>query len=97
MSDRLIFINVPCQKAENVNVFFPDAMDREAISKAKEYCDQCLESAKCLTFALDTNTQFGIFGGLTEDERRYIKRRNERMRSKERKHEANQIESGVTS
>jgi WhiB family redox-sensing transcriptional regulator len=98
MSEIFRFINVPCQETTDVNVFFPDAMDREAINKAKEYCDRCSKTAECLSYAISTNTQYGVFGGLTEAERHYIKRRNERMRSKEKKNrEANQTESGINS
>ena len=73
------FIDVPCQETRDVNVFFPDPTDTQAILNAKSYCDRCLKSAECLTFAIDTQTNYGIFGGFTEEERRRIKRRNQRM------------------
>jgi WhiB family redox-sensing transcriptional regulator len=73
------FINVPCQETNDVNVFFPDPTDTEGILKAKSYCDRCLKSAECLTFAMETQTNYGVFGGLTEEERRRVKRRNQRL------------------
>jgi len=38
-------------------------------------CAECEASRECLDFALDTNQDSGIWGGLTEEERRVIRRR----------------------
>lgn len=90
------FIDVPCQETKDVNIFFPDPTDREGILKAKSYCDRCLKSADCLSFAIETQTRYGIFGGLTSDERQYVKRRIQRLELKEKnQHEANKTESGI--
>ena len=43
--------------------------DRE---RAKGVCRQCPVRAECLQFALDTNQEFGVWGGLSEDERRVL-------------------------
>ncbi len=42
---------------------------------AKRVCDQCTVQQACLDYALDTNQDSGIWGGLTEEERRVIRRR----------------------
>jgi len=45
------------------------------VDHAKHTCDECTVSADCLAFALDTNQDSGIWGGLTEEERRVIRRK----------------------
>jgi WhiB family redox-sensing transcriptional regulator len=44
------------------------------IDRAKEVCGECEAARDCLDFALDTNQDSGIWGGLTEEERRVIRR-----------------------
>ncbi len=45
------------------------------IDHAKRVCGECEVSKACLDFALDTNQDSGIWGGLSEEERRVIRRR----------------------
>jgi WhiB family redox-sensing transcriptional regulator len=45
-----------------------------AIDYAKRVCSQCAVVQECLDFALDTNQDSGIWGGLSEEERRAIRR-----------------------
>ncbi|AWI33090.1 hypothetical protein DDW44_17795 [Streptomyces tirandamycinicus] len=45
---------------------------------AKRTCMGCLVRTKCLELALDRGDRFGIFGGLTADERRMLRRREAR-------------------
>ncbi|RSO07010.1 WhiB family transcriptional regulator [Streptomyces sp. WAC 06783] len=52
------------------HLFFPRPRDRAAIARAKALCGACPVRQLCLTTALDTNTKEGIWGGLTETERR---------------------------
>lgn len=59
-------------------LFFPVGTTGNAlvqIDRAKEVCDECHASPDCLDFALDTNQDSGIWGGLTEEERRVIRRK----------------------
>jgi WhiB family transcriptional regulator, redox-sensing transcriptional regulator len=59
-------------------LFFPVGTTGHAlvqIDRAKEVCGECTVSQQCLDFALDTNQDSGIWGGLTEEERRVIRRR----------------------
>jgi WhiB family redox-sensing transcriptional regulator len=45
-----------------------------AIDHAKRVCAECRVTRECLDFALDTNQDSGIWGGLSEEERRAIRR-----------------------
>lgn len=50
------------------------------IDKARQVCRECAVRAECLDYALETNQDSGIWGGLAEEERRVI-RRQRRSRS----------------
>ena len=66
-----------CRDADP-ELFFPDADTRSARAKvmtAKLMCRGCPVSATCLSWALDSGQEAGIWGGLTEDERRRLHRR----------------------
>jgi WhiB family redox-sensing transcriptional regulator len=54
------------------DLFFPErgASTREA----KEVCRGCVVREQCLEFALQNGEKFGIWGGLSERERRRIRR-----------------------
>lgn len=51
-------------------VFFPLPRDHEAIAEAKELCGWCPVRGDCFDFALENGLTDGIWGGLTEAERR---------------------------
>ncbi|MGW4160016.1 WhiB family transcriptional regulator [Streptomyces sp. SS162] len=51
-------------------VFFPLPRDHEAIAEAKELCGWCPVRSECLNYALENVLKEGIWGGLTEAERR---------------------------
>lgn len=44
-------------------------------AEAKSVCRGCRVRQECLAFALDTGQDVGVYGGLTEYERRALKRR----------------------
>ncbi|MFE0192605.1 WhiB family transcriptional regulator [Streptomyces sp. NPDC058989] len=50
--------------------FFPLPRDHEAIAEAKELCGPCPVRRDCLNFALENDLKEGVWGGLTEAERR---------------------------
>lgn len=54
----------------------PDALfvQGAAQQQAKVVCFRCPVRAECLAHALDTRTQFGVWGGMTERERRQLLR-----------------------
>lgn len=54
--------------------------DREAV--AKSACSRCNVKAECLDYAIKAGERYGIWGGLTEQERRaLVRRRSAEMRS----------------
>ncbi|MDQ3979797.1 MAG: WhiB family transcriptional regulator [Actinomycetota bacterium] len=64
----------------DTDVFFP-ATDEEA-EEAKAICASCPVREECLSFALQTRQEDGVWGGLTETERRRLRRRlRERARA----------------
>lgn len=64
-------------------LFFPvgntgPAVDQ--IERAKSVCARCTVTEMCLQYAMDTGQDSGVWGGLSEDERRALKRRAARAR-----------------
>jgi WhiB family redox-sensing transcriptional regulator len=56
-------------------VFYPVSDEEEAAEEAKAICALCPVRQPCLEFALATREKNGIWGGLTERERRRVLRR----------------------
>jgi WhiB family redox-sensing transcriptional regulator len=52
----------------------------DQIEKAKAVCARCTVTEICLQYALETGQDSGVWGGLSEDERRALKRRAARAR-----------------
>ena len=52
--------------------FFPEKGG--STREAKRVCRSCEVRAECLEFALENDERFGIWGGLSERERRRVKR-----------------------
>lgn len=62
----------------DAQMFFPVGTTGRAldqIAQAKAVCQRCPVLSTCLEWALATNQDAGVWGGLTEDERRAHKRR----------------------
>jgi WhiB family transcriptional regulator, redox-sensing transcriptional regulator len=76
-------VDAPCQSVDP-ETFFPDPTNIPLISEAKSLCKQCNPNTKndCLTFALTNKIGYGIWGGLTTDERKNVRRREQRSESK---------------
>ena len=63
-------------------LFFPIGTTGPAISQvenAKKVCRRCHVREECLAWALEAGQDHGVWGGLSEDERRALKRRNARL------------------
>ena len=61
----------------------PDALfvQGAAQNRAKMVCAGCPVKAQCLADALDNRTEFGVWGGMTERERRALLRRSPHVTS----------------
>lgn len=57
---------------------FPHEKDAEDTELAKDICKGCPVARACLEEAMQRGEQFGIWGGLTPDERRARHRRSTR-------------------
>ena len=71
-----------CREADTAT-FFP-ASDDEA-GPAKAICAECPVQQACLDFALTTRQDDGVWGGLTETERRRLRRRRQEAARAERR------------
>jgi WhiB family redox-sensing transcriptional regulator len=70
---------------EDPELFFPVGSTGPAIAQtleAKKVCARCEVRAECLQWALEQGQDHGVWGGLSEDERRAMKRRNARSRAR---------------
>jgi len=60
-----------CRGAD-ADLFFPER--GASTRKAKAICNACQVKAECLEFAIIQSEKFGIWGGLSERERRRIRK-----------------------
>lgn len=66
-------------------LFFPIGNTGPAlmqIEEAKQVCRSCSAVESCLKWALESGQDAGVWGGLSEDERRALKRRTARARAR---------------
>jgi WhiB family transcriptional regulator, redox-sensing transcriptional regulator len=59
-------------------VFYPPSEDDSLAEEAKTICALCAVRKPCLEFALSTREKHGVWGGLTERERRRVLRQRRR-------------------
>ena len=52
-----------------------------AQNRAKSVCQGCVVRTECLADSLDNRTEFGVWGGMTERERRALLKRRPNVRS----------------
>jgi len=70
---------------EDPELFFPIGTTGPAFDQteqAKSVCRRCSVTESCLAWAMETGQDSGVWGGLSEDERRALKRRNARARAR---------------
>jgi WhiB family transcriptional regulator, redox-sensing transcriptional regulator len=68
---------------EDPELFFPvgtTGAASEQIQQAKAVCRRCDVTAQCLAWALNTQQDAGVWGGKTEEERRALRRTQQRQR-----------------
>ncbi|HYB19095.1 MAG TPA: WhiB family transcriptional regulator [Streptosporangiaceae bacterium] len=66
-------------------LFFPIGNSGPAllqIEEAKQVCRRCSVMDDCLQWAIDSGQDAGVWGGMSEDERRALKRRTIRLRAR---------------
>ena len=69
---------------EDPELFFPIGSTGPAaaqVDQAKVVCRRCPVVAECLTWALETGQENGVWGATSEDERRVLRRRGARARA----------------
>jgi WhiB family redox-sensing transcriptional regulator len=70
---------------EDPELFFPVGTSGPAlmqIAEAKTVCRRCPVTEQCLAWALESGQDAGVWGGMSEDERRALKRRGARPRAR---------------
>ncbi|MGW7367981.1 WhiB family transcriptional regulator [Streptomyces sp. NPDC054841] len=75
----------PACADEDPELFFPIGNTGPAllqIEEAKAFCRRCPLIESCLQGTLERGDNFGVWGGLSEDERRALKRRAARKRAR---------------
>ncbi len=84
MARKQLMIDTSWQSSANClgvdpDLFFPErgASTREA----KEVCRGCVVKDDCLEYALASGEKFGIWGGMSERERRRIRRQRAQERA----------------
>lgn len=77
MTERTWQLRAACRGPESALFFPPTTPERKderdlRESKAKAICRECPVQAECLDYALGIREPHGIWGGLTEAERRLL-------------------------
>jgi WhiB family redox-sensing transcriptional regulator len=73
-----------CREADP-ELFFPVGSTGPAllqIEEAKAVCRRCPVMGQCLQWALESRQETGVWGGMSEDERRAMRRRAARHRAR---------------
>ena len=68
---------------QDPELFFPIGSTGLAlvqVEEAKVICRRCKVIDSCLTLAIESGRDDGVFGGMSQDERRSLKRRTARAR-----------------
>lgn len=74
-----------CRDEPDADLFFPIGNTGPAllqIAEAKTVCRRCPAVASCLDWAIETGQDHGVWGAMTEEERRSLKRRNAKARAR---------------
>ncbi|MFF5638248.1 WhiB family transcriptional regulator [Streptomyces sp. NPDC012825] len=72
-----------CENTDDPDLFFPNGNTGPAllqIAEAKRLCALCPQLIQCGNDALKRGEEYGVWGGLSEDERRALRRRTARDR-----------------
>lgn len=61
-------------RAVDPDLFFPERGDAASLRAARAVCAGCSVREECLSYALERNERLGVWGGLSTQERRRVKR-----------------------
>jgi WhiB family redox-sensing transcriptional regulator len=73
---------------QNPELFFPTGITGTALlqlEQAKRVCESCPVREDCLRWAMELGQDYGVWGGVSEEERRSLKRRAARKRAVSRR------------
>ncbi|MGX6509368.1 WhiB family transcriptional regulator [Rhodococcus sp. SJ-2] len=72
-------MDAACRDVDGAIFFHPDnergEPREERIEAAKRICHSCPVSMQCLRYALESGERYGVWGGMTEEERKAARRR----------------------
>ncbi|MCK0092041.1 WhiB family transcriptional regulator [Rhodococcus sp. F64268] len=72
-------MDAACRDVDGAIFFHPDnergEPREERIEAAKRICRSCPVSMQCLRYALESGERYGVWGGMTEEERKAARRR----------------------
>ena len=74
--------NLAACSGEDPEMFFPDGNTAPGLirlEEARTICRRCEVVQICLQWAIESGQDAGVWGGLSEDERRAVRRRNGRI------------------
>jgi WhiB family redox-sensing transcriptional regulator len=77
--------NIAACREVDPELFFPIGNSGPAllqIEEAKQVCRRCKVLDECLRWAIDSGQDAGVWGGMSEEERRALKRRTLRLRAR---------------
>jgi WhiB family transcriptional regulator, redox-sensing transcriptional regulator len=83
--DRMDWRHRAACRDEDPELFFPIGNTGPAlvqIEEAKQVCRRCPVTESCLQWALSSGQDAGVWGAMSEDERRALKRRRARARTR---------------
>lgn len=67
-------------RTTRTKIFYPFDSKEDEIQFAKSICDQCEVQQQCLDYAMSRREDNGVWGGLSEEERRDIRRKQRQRR-----------------
>lgn len=73
LTDRPAWRDAAACRGVDPDLFYPEA--GEPGTEAKQVCRRCDVREECLTYALDNGEKMGVWGGMSERERRIVRRR----------------------
>lgn len=71
------FKSASCSR-EDPEMFFPQRAKSKAEADAMQVCRECPVRQECLDYALEHEERFGVWGGVSERERKAMLRRRSR-------------------